>query len=187
MGIINVSLPNDGETADVSDYNTPINTIVTEVNGNLDNTNIKANAAISGAKLADASVTNAKLATGTTLLGYGTNAGTTLTASYVAAQSVTATSTGKDVLVRVGGYIENANSGANRTYNFKLVVDGADVQTLTGMDLAQVASSNNGHWYSYTFKHTPTAASHTWALHLQGSTAGAIITSHQYMEVAEVV
>lgn len=75
MGTINVSLPSDGTTADVSDYNTPINTIVTEINGNLDNANVKTGAAIATAKLAtdagivtgmlaDAAVTPAKLIAG---------------------------------------------------------------------------------------------------------------------------
>lgn len=73
MAVIAVSLPSDGTTADVSDYNTPITTIVNEINGNLDNTNIAASAAIAGTKLAsggvgttqlaDSSVTNAKLST----------------------------------------------------------------------------------------------------------------------------
>ncbi len=61
MGLISVSLPSDGSTADVSDYNTPITTIVSAINGNLDNANIVAGAAIAGSKLADASVTSAKI------------------------------------------------------------------------------------------------------------------------------
>ena len=64
MANISVSLPSDGETVDVADYNTPINTIVNEINGGLDNSNIAAAAAIAGSKLADASLPNAKLATG---------------------------------------------------------------------------------------------------------------------------
>lgn len=60
MANISVSLPADGETIDASDYNTPINTIVNEINGNLDNSNIDAAAAIAGSKLADAGVTPAK-------------------------------------------------------------------------------------------------------------------------------
>jgi len=64
MANISVSLPSDGETVDVADYNTPINTIVNEINGSLDNSNITAAAAIAGSKLADASLPNAKLATG---------------------------------------------------------------------------------------------------------------------------
>jgi hypothetical protein len=61
MALISVSLPSDGSTADVSDYNSPITTIVGEVNGNLDNANIKSGAAIDGLKLADTSVTAAKM------------------------------------------------------------------------------------------------------------------------------
>jgi hypothetical protein len=63
MGIVSVSLPTDGTTADVADYNTPITTIVNAINGGLDNANIAAGAAIDGSKLADTTVTNAKLST----------------------------------------------------------------------------------------------------------------------------
>lgn len=52
MGTISVSLPSDGTGADVSDYNTPITTIVNAINGNLDNSNLSAGAAISTSKLA---------------------------------------------------------------------------------------------------------------------------------------
>lgn len=63
MATISVSLPSDGTAADVSDYNTPITTIVNEVNGNLDNANIKSGAAIATSKLADdAGITTAKIA-----------------------------------------------------------------------------------------------------------------------------
>jgi len=64
MGNISVSLPSDGQTIDVADYNTPVNTIVNEINGGLDNSNIAAAAAIAGTKLADTSIPNVKLATG---------------------------------------------------------------------------------------------------------------------------
>ncbi len=61
MGTVSVSLPADGSTADVGDYNTPINTLVTEINGNLDNNNIKAAAGIDGSKMADRTVTATKI------------------------------------------------------------------------------------------------------------------------------
>lgn len=61
MSQLNVSLPSDGDTIDSSDYNTPINTIVTDYNGNIDNSNIAAAAAIAGTKLADASIPAAKI------------------------------------------------------------------------------------------------------------------------------
>lgn len=76
MATINVSLPSDGSTADVADYNTPITTIVNEINGALDNSNISASAAIATSKIATdaglpagalavSSVTPEKLLTGT--------------------------------------------------------------------------------------------------------------------------
>lgn len=64
MGTISVSLPSDGSTADVSDYNTPLTTIVDEINGNLDNANIASDAAIAGSKLADNGVGSSQLALG---------------------------------------------------------------------------------------------------------------------------
>jgi len=63
MSNISVSLPSDGDTIDVADYNTPITTIVNEFNGNIDNSNLSASAAIAGSKLADGAITNAKLST----------------------------------------------------------------------------------------------------------------------------
>lgn len=64
MGLIALPLPADGTTADVADYNTPLTTLATLVNGNIDNANIASAAAIDGSKLADTSITNAKLITG---------------------------------------------------------------------------------------------------------------------------
>lgn len=69
MANISVSLPSDGETIDVADYNTPITTIVNEFNGNLDNSNIATAAAIAGSKLADGAITNAKLSTSSGEIG----------------------------------------------------------------------------------------------------------------------
>jgi hypothetical protein len=62
MGNLSVSLPSDGQTIDSADYNTPINTIVNDYNGNIDNSNIAAAAAIAGSKLADGGITTAKIA-----------------------------------------------------------------------------------------------------------------------------
>lgn len=56
MATISVSLPSDGQTVDAADVNTPINTIVSEFNGNIDNDNIKSGANISGTKLANNSI-----------------------------------------------------------------------------------------------------------------------------------
>lgn len=53
MGTISVTLPQDGTTADVADYNNPITTIVTAINGNLDSNNISS---LSGTKITAASL-----------------------------------------------------------------------------------------------------------------------------------
>jgi hypothetical protein len=66
MGTVTVSLPADGSTGTVSQYNTPLTTVVNELNGNIDNANIKSAAAIATSKLADdAGITNAKIANST--------------------------------------------------------------------------------------------------------------------------
>lgn len=61
MGTISTSLPADGQTIDASDVNTPINAILAEFNGNIDNDNIKSSANINGSKLADGTVSHEKL------------------------------------------------------------------------------------------------------------------------------
>jgi len=52
MATISLTLPSDGQTIDASDVNNPFNTIAAEINGNLDNSNIKAGAAIERSKIA---------------------------------------------------------------------------------------------------------------------------------------
>lgn len=66
MSVISVSLPSDGTTADVSDYNTPITTIVNAINGNLDSTNI---ASLSGTKITAGTIPGSAL-DATTAAGY---------------------------------------------------------------------------------------------------------------------
>lgn len=121
MGTISVSLPSDGTTADVSDYNTPLTTIVNEFNGNIDNTNVKAGAGIDGSKLADSSIVADKIATGIQSNYVATNEGTTST-SYVeltTKQSVTVTvpNSGK-VLVDIGCNTDSATSNVTSYISF---------------------------------------------------------------------
>ena len=63
MSLISISGPSDGQTIDAADVNTPLNTIANEINGNLDNANIKSSAAIDASKLAASSITNTQMAT----------------------------------------------------------------------------------------------------------------------------
>ncbi len=52
MGLISPTQLSDGTTHTAADHNNAINTIANEFNGNIDNANIKAGAAIDGSKLA---------------------------------------------------------------------------------------------------------------------------------------
>lgn len=61
MATVSTTLPSDGQTIDAADVNTPINAILSEFNGNIDNDNIKTGANISGSKLADTSISPSKL------------------------------------------------------------------------------------------------------------------------------
>jgi hypothetical protein len=133
MANISVSLPADGETIDAADYNTPINTIVNEINGNLDNSNIDAAAAIAGskladsaittAKIADANVTNAKLATGA---GEPGGAWTSWTPSFTNLSGGTLnyakyTQVGKTILYRIKYTLGGA--GVSGSISFSLPVN----------------------------------------------------------------
>lgn len=50
MGTVSTTLPSDGQTIDASDVNTPINAIITEINGNIETTNL-ADDAVTAAKV----------------------------------------------------------------------------------------------------------------------------------------
>ena len=60
MGLINVNTPQDGDTANASSVANPLNTIVSEFNGNIESVNL-ANNAVTNSKLANNSVSTANL------------------------------------------------------------------------------------------------------------------------------
>jgi len=109
MGVINVSLPTDGTTADVADVNTPITTIVNEFNGNIDNANIKSAAAIATSKLADdAGITTAKIANGAI-------SGAKISTYKTIEQVVTTNTTPTTSIIQEGWNFVNANATATTT------------------------------------------------------------------------
>ena len=63
MGLINVNTPQDGDTANASSVANPLNTIVSEFNGNIESVNL-ANNAVTNSKLANNSVSTANLQDG---------------------------------------------------------------------------------------------------------------------------
>lgn len=112
MSTISVSLPSDGTTADVGDYNTPITTIVNAINGGLDNSNIAAAAGIAGTKIADDAITDSKLIYGKLRQRQGnsaTNWGSSGTTNY----DYSATNT----FIQAGAKVLNTN-GADSAVTF---------------------------------------------------------------------
>lgn len=171
MGQVNVSLPSDGSTADVSDYNTPITSIVDEINGNLDNSNIDAAAAIAGSKLAsggvgttqlaDSAVTPAKILAGAgtdwawdswtpTLSGRFTDGDWTKTCSYI--------QVGKTVIAKISLIASDATpmGGGSGEAVFTLPVTSVAVEN-AGHQIGTVRLRDaNGSIYSAIVYHTST-------------------------------
>lgn len=170
MGIISVSLPSDGTTADVADVNTPLTTIATEINGNLDNNNIKSGAAIDGSKLADASIPATKLATGAITLGYAqrTSDFTTTSLAAVTNLSVTVTIPSGGRRIKVTVWSADLSSSASATIARMTLWDGA-VSSGTQLSMAQVTSAgaNYGAPGSIVWTGTPSAGSKTYNVGLQ--------------------
>ena len=131
MANISVSLPSDGETVDVADYNTPINTIVNEINGGLDNSNITAAAAIAGSKLADGSVTPEKRS--------GGFAAGTLDVTSTGAKSITGLSFAPKFLVLKGAATSVTTQAISATGNF----DGTNLQCFTTTSSGTFGASRN--------------------------------------------
>lgn len=136
MGTISVSLPTDGTTADVADYNTPITTIVNAINGGLDNDNIASGAAIAGSKLAADGVTDTQL----DYPRWWQEIGRTTLESAGDTISVTSLPTRKYILIVVdvvdtGGTIDvwlRFNNDSGNNYAFGRSVSGAAESTSTG-------------------------------------------------------
>lgn len=63
----------DGAVADAADFTTPINTIINEINGNLDNSNIKSGANIAWSKLASSAWTSWSVTWTGLTIGNGTS------------------------------------------------------------------------------------------------------------------
>lgn len=168
MGTISVSLPSDGTVADVSDYNTPLNTIVNEFNGNIDNANIKSGAAISTTKLAsDAGITNGMITDGTisaAKLNFGgsgsgiwweeigrttlSSAGDTITVSSLPARKylwlkVSTINTGGDTNHNI-----QCNGDTGNSYSSRYSTNGAADTTLTSRSDAPILSSTTAPKYS---------------------------------------
>lgn len=182
MGTISVSLPADGTTADVTDYNTPITTIVNAINGNLDNANIASGAAISTTKLADDNgIGAAKLSASAIFLGSTSitaSVGPTSTStSDVDVTGVTVTVTvpagsRKILVMATGGDYEQSAVGT--AYGVIKIKEGSTVLNATSVSPA-TANFPNG-WTIMALLSGVTAGSHTYKVAVSQNSTGPTYT-----------
>lgn len=119
--------------------------------------------------------------------GHGVNTGATLTTSYVDFATTTQTSSGGQIVVQVGMIVANLASGANRTFNFKVLCDGVDISPspITNIFVPVFTGLTTYFTYGFTFAHNPAAGSHIWKLQMQASAAAAVGLSHNFINIQE--
>lgn len=132
MGTVSPSQSNPGEEINAADINTPVNQLAAVVNGNIENVNIKSDAAISGSKLADNSIdVTAKASTWDGWIK--------VTDSWAYASATTVTvPTDATTKYSVGDFVKFDQSG---TKYFRVSVVAATTLTLTGISAVTVANA----------------------------------------------
>jgi hypothetical protein len=112
LGLVSPTQSNSGDTIEAADINDPVNQLAAVINGNIEAANL-ASSAVTTVKIADATVTNAKLATTAGEVG---GAWTTWTPTWtnltVSGSTVTAryTQQGKTVRFRVAVVLGGGNA-----------------------------------------------------------------------------
>lgn len=110
-----------------------------------------------------------------------------VTTSYATYATVTASSLGGLVIIEVSGLFQNAGSGAQRTYDYRVQCDGATVgSAVTGTILGFTATQTLASTSVDAFSHTPTAASHTWTFQALASAASSVTLRRPKIKVYEV-
>lgn len=182
MSTISVSLPADGTVADVSDYNSPITTLVNDYNGNIDNSNIAAAAAISTSKLAsDGGIGATMLSASAIFLGSASitaSVGPTSTSTSDVdvtglAVTVTVPSGSRRVLIMAtGGDYEQSAVGT--AYGAIKVKEGSTVLNATSVSPA-TANFPNG-WTVFALLSGVSAGSHTYKVSVAQNSTGPTYT-----------
>ena len=145
--------------------------------------------AVATSKIADASVTNAKLASGATRLGINkvNTTGTVVAATYTTYATVTATSTGRECEVDFRAILGNGSSGADRSVIWRVQCDGVDIAPAgLNIGLRNGSPTNTDTVLSFIVSSTPSAGSHTWVLQLQASNASAVVLDGAVLKVSEI-
>lgn len=174
-------------------YTSPIlstPTIADFSNANHSHANTAGGGQLNGANaLQPASTPLTRFSAGALRLGLNQNAGGTLAVTYSNYATVTATSNGNEVECEISAVVANGNSGANRTFDIRVLCDGVAItpSSITGLWATYVAGNSPPYIFSFNFSSTPAAGSHTWTLQLQASAAGSVLLTNNYIKVAEVV
>lgn len=168
MATISVSLPSDGQTIDAADYNVPINTIVSEINGGLDADNIEAGGVVPNALV---SGTGTSWAWQTWTPTFANLSGGTLNYSkYI--------QIGKTVHFRLKYTLAGAGMGTSPTFTLPVAAN-SETATVADPVLSQVTLRDAGSSTSYLGIARPTSST-IWLLaniEATNNTAGTITST----------
>lgn len=114
----------------------------------------------------------------------GNNGGGVLSTTFTTFASVTATSTGGQVILLAVGQVKDGNSGANRKVDFRIQCDGTTV-TNSGITQPSFANSYESEGVIH-IAHTPSAGSHTWTFQIAAQTGSATLGYQASLQVTEV-
>lgn len=154
MGTISVSLPSDGTTIDAADYNVPINTIVSTINGGLDSNNITAGGVVPNSLTSGAGTSWAWQSWTPTLSGRFTDADWTKACKYI--------QMGKTVFFRLFLTSTDATpmAGGAGTATFTLPVTSVDYGTASRQQIGQgILNDETGSTYPATSRWASTTTS----------------------------
>ena len=189
MALINITPIQDGTTAQASQVNTPLQTIVDEFNGNISSVNL-ANGAVTTNKLGDGAVTQPKLAKEFSFLGYDElESNTTVTGTGVVdiGTEVNFTIPAGGARVKItGNFGSILNHGSSN--NFEMIISDAS-NTLTRLVIRLEANWRGGGQVIHVAELS--AGSHTYKLSASNGVSGTTnidrTDTHQTWILAELI
>lgn len=187
MGLVTITTPNDGETADAADVATPLNAIIDVINGSIDQNNLADNSvvaakiasnAVTTVKINENAVTGPKLSTDAISIGYAeitSSVGPTASNTSdkdIAGLSVTVTvpAGGRDLKItgHLGGYTQTGGIGS--IYAVLRILEGTTGLGASGLvpSAANLPDAIN----VFTRVSAPSAGSHTYKLAIDHNGTG---------------
>ena len=112
-----------------------------------------------------------------------------LAASYTTYGTVTASTGGNDIEIVWTAQVANGNSGADRTFNVQVLMDGATTGIYPAVltyDAPFISGTTTTLSYTFTMLQTPAAGNHTWNIQLLGSAAGSVVLTNSIFTIKKV-